>query len=241
MAKPDMTEAEWLASEDPTPMLAHLIATGAVSERKRFLFSAACCRRVWSSLVDERSRRAVEVLEQYADGLVSYHQRREAGEAAHLAREASGHRYGGVSRYLLAAHAAVSLTVGSTYAATDTAASVALAVGSASASVLSDADEIPAYSSRRAASELVAQAALLRDIFPFRASALDPVWLGGTAKKLAQVIYDKRAFDRLPILADALEDSGCSNQDILQHCRGGGEHVRGCWVADLLIGKEQRP
>ena len=42
----------------------------------------------------------------------------------------------------------------------------------------------------------------------------------------------------MPILADALEDAGCTNQDILNHCRGGGEHVRGCWVVDLLLGKE---
>jgi hypothetical protein len=42
----------------------------------------------------------------------------------------------------------------------------------------------------------------------------------------------------MPILADALEDAGCDNADILQHCRGAGEHVRGCWVVDLVLGKE---
>lgn len=69
----------------------------------------------------------------------------------------------------------------------------------------------------------------------------DLSWLAsnnGTVVKLAQAIYDERAFDRLPILADALEDAGCTNQDILAHCRGGGEHSRGCWVVDLLLGKE---
>ena len=62
-------------------------------------------------------------------------------------------------------------------------------------------------------------------------------WNDGTLSKLAQGIYEGRAFDRLPILADALEDAGCDNADILAHCRNGGEHVRGCWVVDLLLGK----
>jgi hypothetical protein len=61
---------------------------------------------------------------------------------------------------------------------------------------------------------------------------------GGTAIKLAKAIYEERTFDRLPILADALEDAGCDNTDILAHCRSGGEHVRGCWVVDLLLGKK---
>jgi hypothetical protein len=55
--------------------------------------------------------------------------------------------------------------------------------------------------------------------------------------KLAQPIYDERAFDRLPLLADALVAAGCTNEEILAHCRSGGEHVRGCWVVDLILGK----
>jgi hypothetical protein len=53
-----------------------------------------------------------------------------------------------------------------------------------------------------------------------------------------QGIYNGRAFDDLPVLADALEDAGCTDRDILEHCRSGGEHVLGCWVVDLLLGKE---
>jgi hypothetical protein len=83
------------------------------------------------------------------------------------------------------------------------------------------------------------QCTLLRCIFgnPFRSVTLDPSWLTCTVTSLAQAIYTDRAFDRLPILADALEDAGCTDADILAHCRGGGEHVRGCWVVDLLLGK----
>jgi hypothetical protein len=73
---------------------------------------------------------------------------------------------------------------------------------------------------------------------PFRPVILNPAWLTPTATKLAQTIYKDRAFDCLPILADALEDAGCDNADILRHCRGPGAHVRGCWVIDLLLGKE---
>jgi hypothetical protein len=60
---------------------------------------------------------------------------------------------------------------------------------------------------------------------------------GGTVPKLAAAIYEERAFDRLPVLADALEDARCADAAILGHCRSGGEHVRGCWVVDLVLGK----
>jgi hypothetical protein len=83
----------------------------------------------------------------------------------------------------------------------------------------------------------------LRDIvgpLPFRPVPLDAAWMAwndGAVRKIAQVIYDERRYGDLPILADALEDAGCTDVDILTHCRSGGEHVRGCWVIDLLLGK----
>src|SRR5262249_23472844 len=84
------------------------------------------------------------------------------------------------------------------------------------------------------------QVGFLRCIFgnPFHPVTLTPAWQTSTVTALAQSIYDDRAFDRLPILADALEDAGCDNADILNHCRQPGEHVRGCWVVDLILGKE---
>jgi hypothetical protein len=87
------------------------------------------------------------------------------------------------------------------------------------------------------------QCALLRDIIgnPFRPPMPLPhgalAWNEGTLRRIAQAIYDERAFDRLPVLADALEESGCTDTDILAHGRGGGEHVRGCWVVDLVLAK----
>jgi len=87
--------------------------------------------------------------------------------------------------------------------------------------------------------EQQAQAALLRDIFgyPFRPVTLDPAWRTPTVTSLAQAIYADRRFADLPILADALEDAGCANAAILDHCRQPGEHVRGCWVVDLVLAK----
>jgi hypothetical protein len=84
---------------------------------------------------------------------------------------------------------------------------------------------------------------LQRDIFgnPFRPVPVDGGWLhwnNGCIPKIAGSIYEERAFDQLPVLADALEDAGCTNQDLLDHCRQPGEHVRGCWVVDLIIGKQ---
>jgi hypothetical protein len=80
---------------------------------------------------------------------------------------------------------------------------------------------------------------LLRDIFgnPFRPVTLGPAWLTPTVVALAEGIYQERAFDQMPILADALQDAGCENEDVLNHCRSDGPHVRGCWAVDLLLGK----
>ena len=92
--------------------------------------------------------------------------------------------------------------------------------------------------SRREAYE--EQAVLLRDTFgnPFRSAPVDPAWRTPTATAIAQSIYDERRFRDLPILADALEEAGCTNHEVLRHCREPGEHVRGCWVVDLVLGKE---
>ena len=84
------------------------------------------------------------------------------------------------------------------------------------------------------------QCDLVRDIFgnPFRPVAFSPEWRTDTAVSLARTMYDAREFSAMPILADALQDVGCDNDDILTHCRDGTlTHVRGCWVCDLVLGK----
>jgi hypothetical protein len=79
----------------------------------------------------------------------------------------------------------------------------------------------------------------IRDIFgnPFRPVTFLPEWRTDTAVSLARTMYESRDFSAMPILADALQDAGCDNADVLDHCRGPGPHVRGCWVVDLLLGK----
>ncbi|VTU01051.1 Uncharacterized protein (Fragment) OS=uncultured bacterium PE=4 SV=1 [Gemmataceae bacterium] len=81
----------------------------------------------------------------------------------------------------------------------------------------------------------------LRDIFgnPFRPVAFDPAWRTDTAVSLARVMYESRDFGAMPILADALQDAGCDNGAVLAHCRDPLQvHVRGCWVVDLVLGRE---
>ena len=87
--------------------------------------------------------------------------------------------------------------------------------------------------------ESAAQAHLLRDIVgnPFRQVRFVPNWRSPVVTTLADLIYAERVFDRMPILADALEEAGCDDPDILAHCRGDGPHVRGCWVVDLVLGR----
>jgi hypothetical protein len=81
---------------------------------------------------------------------------------------------------------------------------------------------------------------VLRDIFgnPFRPVTIDTAWLTPTVKQIAPAIYEEKAFDRMPVLADALEESGCTSEDILNHLRQSGVHVKGCWAVDLILGKE---
>ncbi|MBP3957721.1 hypothetical protein J8F10_20920 [Gemmata sp. G18] len=81
---------------------------------------------------------------------------------------------------------------------------------------------------------------MVRDIFgnPFRSVAFTPEWRTSTAVAIASHMYEWRDFNAMPILADALQDAGCDSADVLDHCRGPGPHVRGCWVVDLVLGKE---
>jgi len=81
---------------------------------------------------------------------------------------------------------------------------------------------------------------VLRDIFgnPFRPVAFYPAWRTDTAVAIARQMYDSRDFGAMPILADALQDAGCEDEHILNHCRDAtAPHVRGCWVCDLVLNK----
>jgi hypothetical protein len=218
-----MTEAQWLECTDPLTMLNYLRNTA--SERKLRLFACACCRKLWHLLRSVRSRRAVELSERYADGMAERKAMTLAGGAAcSAAREAAGR------------------TTPATWNA------IAAAPWAARQAAISEAwfAAVGAFGYARRASEEMQHPlgiVLLRDLFgnPFRATRVEQTWRerkSTTVVKLAQTIYDEPCFNHLPILADALEDAGCDDDAILAHCRQPGEHVRGCWVVDLLLGKE---
>jgi hypothetical protein len=80
--------------------------------------------------------------------------------------------------------------------------------------------------------------AICQDIAGVPGARLDPRWVSDDVARLATVVYDSCDFSRLPELADALEDAGCADADLLAHCRGRGPHVRGCWAVDLVFGKQ---
>jgi hypothetical protein len=217
-----MTEADWDRSTEPQKMLKAVRAGGRASKRKLRLFACACCRRIWHLLPDERSRRAVEVAERYADGRVKLQEllvaEQEARAAAHAIYAVTGDNYAAL-------------------AATEAAAYTAPRAGCEAASFAESALH------EKRSHEWAAQAGLLRCIFgnPFRlppsAASAVLAWNEGLVPRLAQAAYQERAFDHLPVLADALEDAGCADADLLGHLRGPGQHVRGCWAVDLLLGK----
>ncbi len=221
-----MTEAEWLASKNPEPVLQFVEHNG--SNRKLRLFSVACCRMMWHLLSDVRSRSAVELAERFADDFASeqersdIHRTLDAETDYNPERDAVG---------LAFATATQAIQANSSWAAQATAAYTVLALTAhLNWSQASDAEQ-----------ELKnVQAELLREIIgnPFRQTIFNPSWLTSTVLSLANGIYNDKAFDRMPILADALQDAGCDNEDVLNHCRQPGEHVRGCWVVDLLTGRK---
>lgn len=232
-----MTEQEWLACTDPTPMLAFI--QGNASPRQLRLLVVACCLRIWS-LLPFACKSLNNVLERYADGLVTsleYQAAWDDAEAEVLAAD----RDPPDTRTYATASTGVSNppTIPSVTSCMDTAAS---AVACADAENAEDDDYDATYEAGWT-QERHEQVRLIREIFgnPFRPVSVNPSWLtwnDGTVVKTAQGIYDERAFDRLPVLANALEDAGCTQQDILQHCRQPGVHARGCWPLDLVLGRE---
>jgi hypothetical protein len=217
---------------------------GRASDRKLRLLAVACCRRIWHLLGDEGSRRVVEVAARRADEEASREEilaGMKQANAGHIQAITAMITSGSRDQTDLRAKLAALYTL-----QPDTPSAVRISIKCAAEAIFSPQGGLhdPSECSAPALmAEKQAQAALLRDIFgnPFRPVTVDPSWLAwnnGTVVKLAQGIYDERAFDRMPELADALEDAGYDNADILDHCRQPGDHVRGCLVFDLLLGKE---
>jgi hypothetical protein len=232
-----MTEAQWLASNDPEAMLDFL--SGKASDRKLRLFLCACARRLWRFIRLEPCRQAVRVAEKYADGQAGEQER----EAAYLAARELAWRIPDDSNAPLAEVRSDWSTAVAVWAAGP---SDSFVVSHPSArekaAIFFDVFFITTakvvWEPAARVTENNTQASLLRDLFdPFHPVPLDPHWLTPSVVSLAQGIYDQRAFDQLPQLAQALEEAGCANHAIHAHCRGPGPHVRGCWVIDLILGK----
>ena len=231
-----MTEAEWLACADTGPMLWFL--RGKASDRKLRLFAVECCRRIDLLITDPRSRAAVSFAQAHADeGIRGRRGVTAAREGAATAkREAAGMR-------AFCAASAAEAAVGddaweaATYAGMHSSAAAAWAA-------LGGPGDDPNRTTTLPVSLQLPEIRLRADILHclignhFRPVARKPSWLTADVTSLARQMYVSRDLSPMPILADALQDAGCDNVDILNHCREPGPHARGCWVVDLLLGGE---
>jgi hypothetical protein len=214
------------------------------SDRQQRLFACACCRSIWHLLLDEHSRHAVEVAERHADGVASDEELRAArasalevlvgSDKAQRPVTSPSDRPPLIDPNALALHGgqADNPAAGAAHAAAGMVGDTThLAVAA-----VSDWFAVPEAEE----AELAKQSYFLGDIVRPSAPAFTflPDWRTDTALSLARQMYESRDFSAMPILADALQDAGCDNEDVLSHCRGPGPHVRGCWVCDLVLGKE---
>jgi hypothetical protein len=248
-----MTEAEWLTCTDPTPMLEFV--QGKSSDRKLQLFACACCRRLLGLFPNAAIRGAVEFGELDADDLASPEDLRQAAQSAaswldaqstlhaatentHAERSATRTAQGLTQRHPIG-RALLAL-----YTARDAAEAVRCAANDRRAiREAPGADVVRVARATWQAAEVAytterkVQAAFLRDIVgdPFRSVPRDPDWQRPEVFVFAEIIYDRQEFERLPELADLLEDMGSAERSLLAHCRAEGQHVRGCWVLDLLL------
>lgn len=217
-----MTEEQWLACTDPGPMLRFLRGKGLA--RKRRLFAVASCQRIANDLADV-SRIALDVAERYADGLATETERMAAWiEAGFI-----------VDRSLDAFSVPSNMPAWCAYRAVEstnqfnrvTSRTRDAALWIASVGLLPTVGHAPLVG-------------LLRCIFanPFRPPSLPDSKRTATVLALAASIYEERAFDRMPVLADALEEAGVTDPSILSHCRDADSHARGCHVLDGILRKD---
>jgi hypothetical protein len=220
-----VTEAEWLACDDPEEMFFQVVDPLKTSHRRLDLFCSACVRLVWHLLDHPALKLPFEWLEMHPG------ERGRPPRGCHLRDHFQGparvlyewrYRYDmGLNTFAI--HIAHDLWADFYEYAFEN-------LGKESTYDLSVLREDPS----------IFLPAVMREVFgnPFRPVVFDPNWSATTGSALARQMYDSRSFSAMPILADALENAGCDNPDILAHCRRSGPHVRGCWVIELVLGKE---
>lgn len=215
-----MTEADWLACGHPGPLLEAVGPTA--SDRKLRLYCCACCRRfgpIWNRMWRMR-RRAVEAAELGADGRAGWLQAKTP--ELYLAYPDIGWDLDPQRAVRMAVY--ITASPWTVAPATDRIAATELV-----ANLIAFGD----------ATRTLALADLVREVFqrPGREAIIDQRWRTADVVGVARGIYDDRAFDRMPVLADALMDAGCEDEEIISHCRGPNQHVRGCRVVDLVLGQ----
>ncbi len=220
-----MNEEEWQASDSPRSLL---FALEGPTLRKQVLFAAACWRLIWGH-AEPCEREEVAVWERFADGMAT-------AEEVVAAREAYGGKGSGTAP-----------TPTPPWWAILTAEDAAEQGAQAMCGDPRDLEGERQWSAAQADLER-RQSNLLRDIFgnPFRLPpTLDPAWLTGTVKQLALSAYEERELPsghldrhRLAVLADALEEAGCQEAELLGHLRSEQVHVRGCWAVDVILSRQ---
>jgi hypothetical protein len=243
-----MTDWEWLECKDPMPMLA--IVRENASVRKSGLLVCAFCRRIQHVCCPDTTTQMIGLLEQMAEGISDG---RDLDRYVDLLIEAGSEIRQVQTDGQYALHhlyATLDITIGLiekrrnlSSEPLETLEKLVSETAGAALHYLGVAWEDHEGHADALAAEHGEQVTFIRCLCSplFRTVTLNPAWLtwnGSTVPKISQGIHDEQAFDRMPILADALQDAGCTEQTILDHCRQPGEHVRGCWVVDLILSKE---
>lgn len=229
-----MTQHKWLTSTHLRALM--VLARDQIDERRLRLFACACCRNVWNRFIDPHTVGIVALAEEFADGKVSeaaFARVRERANAAVVRAEQAP----GTPTYLI--HVARAAARACTDDINTGGMAACLAALHAVADFPATGGLYPEDLPPECREEMATQADLFRDIFgPDPASSrgdIDPAWLTSDVRALAQSIYANRDFGAMPILADALQDAGCDDDDILTHCREAPVHARGCWVVEMLL------
>jgi len=213
-------EQGWESSTSPWEMMES--CRNRVSDRKLLLFMAARARQQWDLLKNDRYKRAVDLAERFADGKASIEEL-EQGKQGIWGISVQEFRQRTPEEMRASPSRLCAFWRSGKGAASDV---TCCLKGSAEARVQID---------------------ILRCLFgnPFRPVAFEAAWRTPTVRSLAEAAYQERSLprgtldsDRLAVLADALEDAGCDSNQMLDHLRGPGPHMRGCWALDLILGKQ---
>jgi hypothetical protein len=234
-----MSEAEWLVCGSPWPMLKQLRSCSL--PRKLRLLLCAFCRQSWTLFEADPGAQAVELAESLADGIVAKKELREVRRSALLRLvDAMGWREEDAD-FMLNRFSGFHFEDEPDWIRRTAAQLIAVRAVAEVISALHIEQVLRAIGDTHTGASDAEDCRLIRDIFgnPFRPFTFSQSWRTDTALSLARQIYESRDFGAMPILADALQDAGCDNGDILNHCRdANATHVRGCWVVDLVLDKK---